>query len=183
MAKKLSREVTLVVVVLILGLFAGSASATTIEDKIKVSTNDRDVFEFSVGNIGKISAEVKWDGTAEKLALILNGPDQVGYYARDDGSSPLYLTYDVSKEDMKKGAEWRISVVNFYKGDADGFTKITYPSESDTPPPSVTENTPTGENVPVSTKVTITFSEPMNEESVEYGFSIYGKHRVYGFWN
>ncbi len=173
MAKKLSREITLVVVVLILGLFAGSASATTIEDKIKVSTNDRDVFEFSVGNIGKISAEVKWDGTAERLALILNGPGQVGYYAREDGSSPLYLTYDVSKEDMKKGTEWRISVVNFYEGDADGFTKITYPSESDTTPPAVTENTPTGENVPVSTKITITFSEPMNEESVEYGFSIY----------
>ena len=181
MAKKLSREVTLVVVVLILGLFAGSASATTIEDKIKVSTNDRDVFEFSVGNIGKISAEVRWDGTAEKLTLILNGPGQVGYYAREDGSSPLYLTYDVSEEDMKKGTEWRISVVNFYRGDADGFTKITYPSESDTPPPSVTENTPTGENVPVSTKVTITFSEPMNEESVEYGFSIYSKQfRVSG---
>ena len=173
MAKKLSREITLVVVVLILGLFAGSASATTIEDKIKVSKNDRDVFEFSVGNIGKISAEVRWDGTAEKLALILNGPGQVGYYAREDGSSPLYLTYGVSKEDIKKGTEWRISVVNFYRGDADGFIKITYPSESDTTPPDVTENTPTGESVPVSTKVTITFNEPMNRGSVEYGFSIY----------
>ena len=43
----------------------------------------------------------------------------------------------------------------------------------DTTPPTVTEKSPTGENVPVATRIAITFSEPMNKESTEDAFSIY----------
>jgi len=171
MDKKLSRGITLVFVVLIMGLLAGSVSATTVEEKIEVGPNDRDVFEFVVEVIGRISAEAMWEGKAGKLALILNGPGQVGYYAREDGSSPLYLTYDVSKKDIEKGKEWRISVVNFDGGNADGFIKITYPS--DTTSPTVTDKTPIGTDIPVATKITITFSESMNRELAEDTFSIY----------
>ncbi|KAF5432226.1 Chitodextrinase, partial [Candidatus Methanophagaceae archaeon] len=39
-------------------------------------------------------------------------------------------------------------------------------------PPTVIEHTPTGENVPVTTQITVTFSEPMNTDSVEYASSI-----------
>ncbi len=54
-----------------------------------------------------------------------------------------------------------------------------YPAETggedttDTTPPTVTEKSPTGENVPVATRISITFSEPMNMESVENAFYIY----------
>ncbi len=55
-------------------------------------------------------------------------------------------------------------------------------STTDTTPPTVTEKSPTGENVPVSTQIAITFSEPMDKESVEDAFHIYGsaENRVSG---
>ena len=43
----------------------------------------------------------------------------------------------------------------------------------DTTPPTIIESTPTGENVPVTTEITVTFSEPMNKESVESASYIY----------
>nr|QNO49633.1 hypothetical protein AIHMFPNM_00036 [Methanosarcinales archaeon ANME-2c ERB4] len=45
-------------------------------------------------------------------------------------------------------------------------------STADTTPPTVTEKSPTGENVPVATRIVITFSEPMNKESAQYAFHI-----------
>ncbi|MDO8728241.1 MAG: Ig-like domain-containing domain, partial [Candidatus Methanoperedens sp.] len=42
----------------------------------------------------------------------------------------------------------------------------------DTTAPSIADNTPTGTNVPVTTQITLTFSEPMNEASVESAFSM-----------
>jgi chitodextrinase len=40
---------------------------------------------------------------------------------------------------------------------------------TDTTPPTVTKKSPTGENVPVATRIAITFSEPMNENIYTYG--------------
>jgi len=42
----------------------------------------------------------------------------------------------------------------------------------DTKPPTITDNTPTGTNIPVTTLITITFNESMNTTSVEDAFSI-----------
>lgn len=44
--------------------------------------------------------------------------------------------------------------------------------------PTVIEHTPTGENVPVTTQITVTFSEPMNKDSVEGALSVYGSNQV-----
>ncbi len=45
-------------------------------------------------------------------------------------------------------------------------------------PPTVIEHTPTGENVPVTTQITVTFSELMNTDSVEGALSVYGSNQV-----
>ena len=45
---------------------------------------------------GNIQASATWEGTADALALILNGPGQVGYFARVDGAKPLVLRYSIS---------------------------------------------------------------------------------------
>lgn len=46
-------------------------------------------------------------------------------------------------------------------------------STTDTTPPTVAGKSPTGENVPVTTEIIITFSEPMNTGSAEKAFSSY----------
>lgn len=64
-----------------------------------------------------------------------------------------------------------------------GYTSGTGGEDTtDTTPPTVTEKSPTGENVPVATRIAITFSEPMNKESVEYAFYIHDsmQNRVSG---
>ncbi|MCD4765798.1 MAG: Ig-like domain-containing protein, partial [Methanosarcinales archaeon] len=43
---------------------------------------------------------------------------------------------------------------------------------NDTTPPTVTGNEPTGTNVPVTTQISVTFSEAMNQTSVENAFDI-----------
>ncbi len=42
---------------------------------------------------------------------------------------------------------------------------------SDTAPPTITGSTPAGSNVPVTTQITVTFSEMMNQSSVQSAFS------------
>lgn len=87
----------------------------------------RNAFEFKVTKPGPIKAEVHWQGDSS-LALILNGPGQVGYYARKDGQSPLSLAYDVTSLSISKGSEWKMSVVNFSKkGSVTGEIVIVYP--------------------------------------------------------
>ena len=55
-----------------------------------------------------------------------------------------------------------------------GYTSGTGGEDTtDTTPPTVTEKSPTGENVPVTTRIAITFSEPMNKELTEMAFYIY----------
>ncbi|MCD4810303.1 MAG: Ig-like domain-containing protein, partial [Methanosarcinales archaeon] len=49
---------------------------------------------------------------------------------------------------------------------------FTTAAESDTTAPTVTDNTPTGTDVPVTTVITVTFNESMNTTSVEDAFSI-----------
>ena len=99
---------------------------------------DRDIFNFSVNSVGDINAQATWTGTADNLALILNGPGQVGYYARKDGTSPLSLSYTVTSADLSKGTDWRISIANFGSGTASGTVTLTYPTGTTTSPPTAT---------------------------------------------
>ena len=88
---------------------------------------DRDIFEFKVTKPGPIKIQVSWQGAPE-LALMLNGPGEVGYYARKDGTSPLSFTYDVVQPVLDRGTGWRVSVVNFSKsGYAEGRVIIEHP--------------------------------------------------------
>ena len=52
----------------------------------------------------------------------------------------------------------------------------------DTTPLTIIEDTPTGKNVPVTTEITITFTEPMNKESAEKAFSIYPEVSGKFYW-
>jgi hypothetical protein len=89
---------------------------------------DRDVVEITLGGPGTVTIEATWQGSAERLAVILNGPGQTGYYARQDGSSPLSIRFDVTSELFKRGAIWTVSIVNFSRsGRAVGRLVVDYP--------------------------------------------------------
>jgi hypothetical protein len=94
---------------------------------------DRVVFPVTVNGSGTIRVDASWSGSAERLALILNGParpelsNPVAYYARVDGGTPLTLSYDVTREDAARGQRFFVSLVNFSGGEAQGDLKITQP--------------------------------------------------------
>ena len=277
MAKKLDSKIALVLVVLIMGLLAGSVSAATFEEKIEVSENDPFSIDFTVEETGVIYAEVELEGAIEEIGLVLKSP--TGEVKREVWEGmPLYLKYEVSKDDIAEGTEWEISVRSGLSEMGYGTLKITYPRDTTPPtialscspenpttdqqitfiatasdrsgidrieilvntetveecfeskctyiggpypagtfvsyganaydgagnrawtdyksvhisepmdiiPPTVIDNTPVGTDVPVTTEITITFSELMNMELTEYAFSMYdsGESRVPGnfYW-
>ena len=98
--------------------------------------SNREIVEFELTNTGVIEVKAEWSGTAQKLALILNGPGRVQYYARKDGKSPMVLRYKVSGDILSLGKTWKISVVNFGSNTvAQGTVQVNYLeiSESDQP--------------------------------------------------
>ena len=100
----------------------------------------REVIPFRVNQPGKIILEALWEGNSP-LALILNGPGQVGFYARRDGQSPLRVEYEVTTQDLTKGEEWQASIVNFSKvGPIQGSLRVTTPQSSPSRPADVPPN-------------------------------------------
>ena len=141
----------LLVPLLIIIFFSGSATADTYPFSVSSTFGDCDIFDFTVNDIGTINGEATWTGNAANLALILNGPGQVSYYAREDGTSPLSLSYAVTAADLSKGTAWRLSIVNFGGGDATGTVAITHPTGPEpTPPPYIyidIDSTPPGAQI------------------------------------
>lgn len=70
-------------------------------------------YDFRVTRPGIIRLVARWEGEAEALALILNGPEQVAAYARQDGPSPLVIELEVDENLVHRGDDWTASVVNF----------------------------------------------------------------------
>lgn len=98
---------------------------------------DRVIFPIELSKPGRIEVRVNWEGTARKLAVILNGPDRpeqsnpVAYYARRDDISPITLSYNVTSSDFNRGRKWFVSLVNFSGGQArNGEVAISYPREA-----------------------------------------------------
>jgi len=88
----------------------------------------RETVEITVTTPGRIEANAVWTGSAGRLALILNGPGRVGYYARQDGPSPLTLSFDITAALLAKGATWRVSVANNQpNATANGTLRIVLP--------------------------------------------------------
>jgi hypothetical protein len=96
--------------------------------------SNRTIYHLKLTGPGQIKARALWGGTQATLALIINGPGQTGFYARQDGGSPLEVTYNVTPADFANGDTWRVTIASFGTGRADGNIDITYPSGSPTSP-------------------------------------------------
>ncbi len=91
------------------------------------SGQNRETVEIEVTSPGRLEVKAQWTGSAAKLALILNGPDRVQYYARQDGQSPLALSFDFNQSHLAKGKDWKVSVALFGEGTARGKVEIHLP--------------------------------------------------------
>lgn len=92
------------------------------------TSGTRQEFSFRVPAVGTIRVEARWTGDPAKLTLILNGPGQTAYYQRREDRSPLVIVQDVTEEILRKGQDWKVSVVNFGPRVAvSGTMTITYP--------------------------------------------------------
>ncbi|MBM3304753.1 MAG: hypothetical protein FJY79_02250 [Candidatus Aminicenantes bacterium] len=112
---------------------AKSAGTQSIEKSALVtrsfnfSGQSRETVEIEVISPGRLEVKAQWTGSAAKLALILNGPDRVQYYARQDGQSPLALSFDFNQSHLAKGKDWKVSVAFFGEGTARGKIEIHLP--------------------------------------------------------
>ncbi|NTU52009.1 MAG: hypothetical protein HGA94_06190, partial [Candidatus Aminicenantes bacterium] len=109
---------------------SGSASAqkgAVVSRAFDLTSQGREVVEIEIGSTGKLEARATWTGNAERVALILNGPDRTQYYARKDGRSPLTLSFDFDESHLAKGGAWRLSVALFGDGAAKGRVEVRLP--------------------------------------------------------
>lgn len=90
-------------------------------------TSGRSVSLLVLRRSGTVSAQADWVGQPPDLALILNGPGQTGSYARQDGSNPLNLVYDVQSSEFGAGDVWFISLASFLEADLQGEITINFP--------------------------------------------------------
>ena len=108
--------------------YPSGAKVTPFKDNFVVQPNYGSVIHvLALRGAGPISARTAWTGTPANLAFIINGPGQVGYYARQDGPSPLSVGYTVKANDLNQGNTWRVSLTSFSDANAKGSVKITYP--------------------------------------------------------
>jgi hypothetical protein len=96
--------------------------------------SNRTYYYLRLTGPGEIKARATWSGSQANLALIINGPGQTGFYARQDGPSTLEVSYVVTPADFAAGDTWRVAVASFGAGQAEGSIQITYPSGSPTSP-------------------------------------------------
>jgi len=178
--KKFSKGIALVAVVLILGLFSAGICAAEPTVPLLISPNNgatlpqpsEEPWTFDWTD----SSDPDWDIIQYRLYVIHEHAqiplidDYVtnSYYSKTLGG---YIT-----DENLKGWTWKVRAQSGY-GDyrvwSDWSETWSFDVEArDTTPPTVIENTPTDENVPVATEITVTFSESMNKESAEDAFSI-----------
>lgn len=96
-----------------------------------LSGQGRETVEIEVTSPGKLEVKAQWTGSAAKLALFLNGPDRTQFYARQDGQSPLTLSFDFNQSHLAKGKDWKVSVALFGEGTARGKMEIRLPGAAE----------------------------------------------------
>ncbi len=102
-----------------------------------LSPYEKEIIKLTVHEAGQLTVSVDWAGVPRSLAVILNGPGQVGYFAREDGPSPLSLAYTWTQEDLQKGSEWSLTILNVSgKSVSQVSINIECPGEEATEPAS-----------------------------------------------
>ncbi len=177
MDKKLSRRIALVFVLLLMGLFSVSVCTAQPTVPSLISPHDGatlpqpgDPWTFDWTD----SIDLKNGIRQYELYVVHKGAKNpvIDDYVKDSHYSKTLGGY-ITDENLK-GWTWKVRAQNNKELWSDWSETWTFDVEArDTTPPTVIDNTPIGENVPVRARITITFSEPMDKGSVKKAFSIY----------
>jgi hypothetical protein len=121
--------------------------AYTIEQRIELAAQGRATIDFQVTSPGLLRVQVAWTGSADNLAIILNGPGQTDYYEGVDGPSPTTLDFTFNRRHVATEGQWRISIVNSGSGTARGWAIVDVPGRPPrggpvVPPPAPHEAAP-----------------------------------------
>jgi hypothetical protein len=123
-------------------------AAYTIERRIELAAQGHATIDFQVTSPGLLRVQVAWTGSADNLAIFLNGPGQVGHYERMDGASPATLDFSFTRRHVATEGRWRISIVNLGSGAARGWAIIDVPGRpprggpAEPPPPAPPDTAP-----------------------------------------
>jgi len=119
--------VLVVVLVVVLGGGGGDGFASK-KESFDLSPNGYNMYELKYRDLGQIKADVSWTGTADRLSLVIFGPEEAQpALARHEGETPLTITYTIEASDIEAGDSWRIYVANLSDtGNADVTLDITY---------------------------------------------------------
>jgi hypothetical protein len=116
------------VIVLVVLCAGGPGGFGDVNEKFELTANGFRMYEVKCGDLGNITATANWDGEADRLSLVLFGPDrEEGVLARHEDSSPLSVSHLVDTDDLGKGDSWRVYVANLDdENEAEGELQITW---------------------------------------------------------
>ena len=203
MAKKLDSGIALVFVVLIMGLLDGSLSAAANDEAVIVNEEDRSNINFPSDYYPSdttpptiaITCSPENPTADQQITFSATASDRSGINRIEilvnarkveecfDSGSCIYIggpypdyagtsvSYGANAYDKADNRAWT------------GYKSVHISEPRDIIPPTVIDNTPVGTDVPVTTEITITFSESMNKESAEDAFSIYPEVTGRFDWN
>jgi|GEM_PF-1270128 len=128
-----TRTIVSLTMAVVLGIVTAKAETARHSFSLGGQSDNRQEFTFTVRTAGTIRIEARWTGAPDNLTLILNGPGQTGYYQRQEHDSPIVLVQDVNGDILRKGINWKASIVNFGPSvPVKGTVTITYPGEFQT---------------------------------------------------
>lgn len=125
----------LLVVLLVLARSGGVKDLSSLTSYPNLGAGGYRAYEFKVTGPGTITASAEWDGAADKLSLVLRGPNLQGEGGLEDrdrreGQGPLDMTYVVTARDIGAGNRWVLYVANISEvGKATVTVNINYASQ------------------------------------------------------
>ncbi len=117
-----------VIVAAIVVLFmTGGKGVAAIDEDFQLGPERFQMYEVQL-TAGTIKAEAQWSG-ADRLSLTLYKPGgEAAAIARQEGATPLNITYSITSQDIAKGDSWRIYIANLTdNSEANGTIKVYQP--------------------------------------------------------
>ena len=110
--------VALIALIAVLVMSGGGVSLP-VNETLQLGANQYKAYEFTQSDNGTVlTASVIWTG-ADRVSLVLSGPDKVERY-RHEGVSPLKdITYVITTNDLSSGKQWVLYVANLSDIEAD----------------------------------------------------------------
>lgn len=99
------------IVLIVIMVMTGGGVDLPVRDKFGLKPGAFQSYEFSVNDTVSIEADVTWTGAAERVSVLLVGPDGLEKSRLED-AGPLNLSYEVTNDDLAASGSWMFYVAN-----------------------------------------------------------------------